>query len=153
MRCVSCSTAIADGSRFCPSCGAAVLEGGGDSSDPPTVALAPRGRNSAYIGHFRIIRELGRGGMGIVYEAEQQHPVRLVALKVIQGAGYVDAARIRLFQREAQALARMKHPGIATIYESGCTEDGCHFFAMELVRGETLKEFLDCHNAHPPLGP
>ena len=151
MQCESCSAGLAEGSRFCPSCGAAVREDRGHSRDASTVALAPRGREPIFIGPFRILRELGRGGMGIVYEAEQQNPVRLVALKVIQGTGYVDAVRIRLFQREAQALARMKHPGIATIYESGCTEDGRHYFAMELVRGETLREYLDRYNAHLPL--
>lgn len=151
MQCESCSTSIADDSRFCPHCGAPVQAGGAGPRNGSTVALPPKSRDADFIGPFRIIRELGRGGMGVVYEAEQQNPVRLVALKVIQGAGFVDAMKIRLFQREAQALARMKHPGIATIYESGCTEDGRHFFAMELVRGETLREYLDRENAHPPL--
>jgi len=80
--------------------------------------------------------------MGIVYEAEQQNPKRPVALKVIRGGKFVDGNRIRMFQREAQTLARLKHPHIAAIYESGCTQDGRHFFAMELVRGETLNAYL-----------
>jgi serine/threonine protein kinase/tetratricopeptide (TPR) repeat protein len=105
------------------------------------------------IGGYRIIREIGSGGMGIVYEAEQQHPKRLVALKVIQGGRYVDEHQIKLFEREAQALARLKHPGIAAIYESGRTPDGQHFFAMELVRGETLKEYLDRTSETGPLQP
>src|SRR5436309_377081 len=92
------------------------------------------------IGDFRILRKLGEGGMGIVYEAEQQHPRRSVALKVIRGGAYVDDSHLRMFQREAQTLARLKHPAIAAIYESGRTEDGLHFFAMELVRGQTLGE-------------
>jgi eukaryotic-like serine/threonine-protein kinase len=94
------------------------------------------------IGDYRIIRKLGAGGMGIVYEAEQQHPKRLIALKVIKGGRFVDDQNVKLFEREAQALARLKHPGIAAIYESGRTPDGQHFFAMELVRGETLEVFL-----------
>src|SRR3989454_3886681 len=92
------------------------------------------------IGDFRIFRKLGEGGMGIVYEAEQQHPRRAVALKVIRGGAYVDDSHLRMFQREAQTLARLKHSAIAAIYESGRTEDGLHFFAMELVRGHTLGE-------------
>jgi serine/threonine protein kinase/Tfp pilus assembly protein PilF len=80
---------------------------------------------------------------GVVYEAEQQRPKRLVALKVIHGGRFVDDYQIKLFEREAQALARLKHPGIAAIYESGRTPDGQHFFAMELVRGETLKDYLE----------
>jgi len=81
--------------------------------------------------------------MGVVYEAEQQHPKRPVALKVIRGDRYLDDTAVKLFQREAQVLARLKHPAIAAIYESGRTEDGEHFFAMELVRGQTLAEWLD----------
>jgi len=80
--------------------------------------------------------------MGVVYEAEQQNPRRAVALKVIRGERYVDAPYLRLFQREAQTLARLRHPCIASIYESGCTDDGHHFFAMELVRGEPLDVYV-----------
>jgi serine/threonine protein kinase len=93
------------------------------------------------IGDFRILRKLGQGGMGVVYEAEQQNPKRAVALKVIRGGGHVDDTHVRMFRREVQTLARLKHLGIAAIYESGHTEDGQHFFAMELVRGETLGEY------------
>jgi len=66
--------------------------------------------------------------MGVVYEAEQQRPRRLVALKVIRSGSYVDEHAVKLFQREAQALARLKHPCIAAIYETGRTEQGEHFF-------------------------
>jgi tetratricopeptide (TPR) repeat protein/predicted Ser/Thr protein kinase len=97
------------------------------------------------IGNYRIVRQLGTGGMGIVYEAEQQHPKRPVALKIIRGGAYVDEHQIKLFRREAQTLARLKHPSIATIYELGRTEDGQHFFVMELVRGETLSDWLRGH--------
>jgi serine/threonine protein kinase len=96
----------------------------------------------AEIGRYRILRKLGAGGMGVVYEAEQQSPQRRVALKVVSGGGFVDESRVRLFQREAETLARLKHPNIAAIYESGRTEDGQHFFAMELVSGETLDAYL-----------
>jgi tetratricopeptide (TPR) repeat protein len=108
-----------------------------DSTDAATAGTA------VMIGDYRIIRRLGSGGMGVVYEAEQQRPRRLVALKVVQGGRLIDEHQVRLFEREAQALARLKHPGIAAIYESGRTPDGQHFFAMELVRGETLQEYLD----------
>ena len=94
------------------------------------------------IGNFRIIRKLGEGGMGVVYEAEQQNPKRPVALKVIRGGTYVDDNHVRMFKREAQTLARLKHRSIAAIYEAGHTEDGQHFFAMELVRGETLATYM-----------
>jgi len=94
------------------------------------------------IGPYRILRKLGEGGMGVVYEAEQESPRRKVAVKVIRGGAFVDEARVRLFRREAETLARLRHPGIATIYESGRTEDGHHFFAMELVQGETLGAYM-----------
>jgi serine/threonine protein kinase len=94
------------------------------------------------IGAYKVVREIGRGGMGVVYEAEQSRPRRQVALKVILGGQHVDATTVRRFEREAESLARLKHPGIAAIYESGCTEEGQHFFAMELVPGRPLSEVL-----------
>jgi serine/threonine protein kinase/tetratricopeptide (TPR) repeat protein len=107
--------------------------------DGSVRAVEPAG---GVIGDFHVLRRLGAGGMGVVYEAEQQHPKRPVALKVIRGDRYVDETHVRLFQREAQALALLKHPSIAAIYESGRTEDGEHFFAMELVQGKTLDGWL-----------
>jgi serine/threonine protein kinase len=94
------------------------------------------------IGGYRILSVLGRGGMGIVFEAEQNDPRRRVALKVVLGGRYVDEQHIRLFQREASTLARLKHPNIATIHEAGRTDEGQHFFAMELVRGVTLDRYV-----------
>lgn len=76
--------------------------------------------------------------MGVVYEALQESPRRSVALKIVRGGGLVDATSVKLFQREAEALARLDHPNIAAIYEAGQTDEGQHFFAMELVRGTTL---------------
>jgi serine/threonine protein kinase len=107
------------------------------------------------LGSYRILRKLGEGGMGVVYEAEQQRPRRLVALKVIRGGRLVDQYQVKLFQREAQALARLKHPGIAAIYESGSTEDGQHYFAMELVRGVPLLDYVKGHRltgSQAPIG-
>jgi non-specific serine/threonine protein kinase/serine/threonine-protein kinase len=96
----------------------------------------------AAIGQYRILSRLGQGGMGVVYEAEQPSPRRRVAVKVVRGGTLVDERQVRMFQREAETLARLEHPNIGAIYESGCTDDGHHFFAMELVRGVTLDEFL-----------
>ncbi len=100
------------------------------------------------VGNYKILRKLGEGGMGIVFEAEQETPRRLVALKVIRGGAFVDDARIRLFQREAQSLALLKHPSIAAIYEAGRTDDGQHFFAMEHVHGAALDVYLRERAAH-----
>jgi tetratricopeptide (TPR) repeat protein/tRNA A-37 threonylcarbamoyl transferase component Bud32 len=88
--------------------------------------------------------------MGVVYEAEQQQPRRKVALKVIRGTAFLDGRAVRMFEREEQALARLKHPGIAPIYEVGCTEEGHHYFVMELIRGRTLESYL--HGRPSPAG-
>ncbi len=90
---------------------------------------------------YTILREIGRGGMGVVYEAEQHEPRRRVALKVLHGPGG-DERRDRLFQKEIHLLARLRHPGIATIYSSGQTGDGRQFFTMELVTGELLNVYV-----------
>jgi WD40 repeat protein/predicted Ser/Thr protein kinase len=88
---------------------------------------------------YRVLRVLGEGGMGTVYEAEQDNPRRTVALKVIR-PGLVSPALLKRFAREAQILGRLQHPGIAQIYEAGLAEDGGPFFAMEFVRGVALDE-------------
>ncbi len=92
------------------------------------------------IGEFRIRGVLGEGSMGIVYEAEQEHPKRQVALKVLR-PGLMASELSQRFEREVQALGRLQHPGIAQMYQAGTT-DTAHgampFFAMELVRGENL---------------
>jgi serine/threonine protein kinase/tetratricopeptide (TPR) repeat protein len=110
-----------------------------DSAGPTSSSVTPIPRS---IGGYRVIGVLGEGGMGIVYEAEQASPRRRVALKVIRGGQFVDDNRVRMFQREAETLARLKHPNIGAIYESGRTEDGHHFFAMELVQGTTLDRYM-----------
>jgi eukaryotic-like serine/threonine-protein kinase len=110
-----------------------------DSPGPPERLPAAL---PAEIGGFRILSLLGRGGMGIVYEAEQRSPRRRVALKVIRGGRLVDDLQLRLFRREAETLARMVHPNIAAIYETGRTDDGQHFFTMELVTGQPLSDYV-----------
>ncbi len=116
---------------------------GAPTLDPGSEGLraAPE-KMPAEIGGFRILGKLGEGGMGIVYEAEQQSPRRRVALKVVRGGQFVDEAYLRMFRREAETLARLAHPNIAAIYEAGRTEDGQHFFTMELVTGKTLSQFV-----------
>jgi len=94
------------------------------------------------IAGYRILGTLGEGAMGTVYEAEQQHPRRRVAIKVLHRFHRVDDLHARMFQREVETLGRLKHSNIAAIYESGHTDDGRDFFAMELVRGQTLDHWL-----------
>jgi serine/threonine protein kinase/Tfp pilus assembly protein PilF len=94
------------------------------------------------IGGYVILGKLGEGGMGVVWEAEQERPKRRVALKVMRSSHAVDELHAKMFHREVETLGRLKHPNIAAIYESGHTEDGRDFFAMELVRGQTLDQWL-----------
>ena len=93
------------------------------------------------IGDFRIERRLGAGGMGIVYLARQVSLDRVVALKIL-GAALTREADIARFQREAQAVARLKHPGITSVYYVGQDRQVC-YIAMEYVEGISLRTVID----------
>lgn len=108
------------------------------------ASLPPLPAQPLMIGTYHVLRRLGEGGMGIVYEAEQKSPKRPVAIKVIRG-GRNDEYRTRLFEREAQTLGRLRHPAIAAVYEGGRTLDGEPFFAMELVHGQPLTDYVRDH--------
>ena len=112
-------------------------------------ALEAAGRQlPASIGRYRIIRLLGEGGMGAVYEAEQDQPRRRVALKVIKTA-WASPEILRRFELESQTLGRLHHPGIAQIYEAGTADTGFGFqpfFAMELIHGKPLGEYADAQH-------
>src|SRR5262245_26086302 len=92
---------------------------------------------NARLGDFEILREIGRGGMGVVYEARQLTLNRRVALKVLAtGLGLTDQA-VRRFHREAEAAAKLHHTNIVPVYSFG-EQDGTHFYAMELIDGPSL---------------
>jgi serine/threonine protein kinase len=100
-----------------------------------------RDRVGERLGDFAIERELGRGGMGVVYEARQLSLNRKVALKVLAGAlGLTDKA-VQRFQREAEAAAKLHHTNIVPVYATG-EEDGTHFYAMELIDGPSLDHVI-----------
>jgi WD40 repeat protein/predicted Ser/Thr protein kinase len=101
------------------------------------------------IGRYRIVRRLGEGGMGTVYEAEEGEPRRTVALKVIR-PGFDSAELRKRFAREARILGQLKHAGIAQVYESGATEDGQLYLAMEFIRGLPLREHVGLRGLGPP---
>jgi eukaryotic-like serine/threonine-protein kinase len=94
----------------------------------------------AAFGRYRILRICGEGGMGVVYEAEQDNPRRTVALKVIS-PGLVSLEHAKRFNHEAQILGRLQHPGIAQVYDAGIVEDGRPYFAMEFIRGLPLDDY------------
>ena len=113
---------------------------------PPQVPLI----GTIIAGRYKLPQEIGEGGMGSVYLAEQMQPVkRQVALKVIK-PGMDSAAVLARFESERQALALMDHPHIAKVFDAGTTEDGRPFFVMELVKGIPLTEYCDQHRLGPP---
>ncbi len=114
----------------------------------PTVTLdahrsAPTSAQGDHIGPYRILRLSGEGGMGVVYEAEQEKPVRRrVALKLIKW-GMDSKEVLARFDTERQALAMMNHPNIASVYDAGVAPDGRPFFAMEYVPGVPITRYCD----------
>jgi WD40 repeat protein/serine/threonine protein kinase/tetratricopeptide (TPR) repeat protein len=96
---------------------------------------------AAPLGDYRLVREIGRGGMGVVYEAEQMSLARRVALKVLPFAGALDAKQLQRFKNEAQAAACLHHTNIVPVYGVGC-ERGVHYYAMQFIDGQTLAALI-----------
>jgi tetratricopeptide (TPR) repeat protein len=93
------------------------------------------------LGDFELLREIGRGGMGIVYDARQVSLNRRVALKILPPGLGLTAQAVRRFEREAQAAAKLHHTNIVPVHAIG-EEDGCHYYAMELIEGQPLSDVL-----------
>ena len=108
------------------------------SSETPPFPKADVGR----VGDFRLLREVGRGGMGVVYEAEQVSLRRRVALKVLPFAAAVDPRHLQRFRNEAQAAAQLHHSHIVPVYAVGA-EGGVHYYAMQFIDGQSLAQLLN----------
>ena len=93
------------------------------------------------LGDFRIVREVGRGGMGVVYEAVQISLGRRVALKVLPFAAAMDPKQLQRFKNEAQAAAHLHHTNIVPVFGVGC-ERGVHYYAMQFIEGQTLAKMI-----------
>jgi non-specific serine/threonine protein kinase/serine/threonine-protein kinase len=122
-----------------------------DDTTPPEdlettrTAGSPDSLPPERIGPYRILQKVGEGGMGEVYEAEQEKPVRRkVALKLIKW-GMDTKQVVGRFESERQALALMDHPAIAKVLDAGATEQGRPYFAMEYVKGEPITKYCDKH--------
>jgi serine/threonine protein kinase len=119
------------------------------------AGLFTEGQPGTPLGDFRILREIGRGGMGVVYEAVQLSLNRRVALKVLPFAAAQDAKQLQRFQNEAQAAAQLHHTNIVPVYAVGC-ERGVHYYAMQLIDGQTLaaliQELRQSESPHGPTG-
>jgi serine/threonine protein kinase/Flp pilus assembly protein TadD len=107
----------------------------------PAAGLRLHRPTPAELGDFRILREIGRGGMGIVYEAEQVSLGRKVALKVLPALATLDPRRLQRFHNEARAAAGLHHTNIVPVFAVGA-DHGVHFYAMQLIDGQTLAEVL-----------
>ena len=116
---------------------------------PPTGVRSPPSDSASYanqqIGPYKLLQQIGEGGFGVVYMADQLHPVkRRVAFKVIK-PGMDTKEVVARFEAERQALALMDHVNIANVLDGGTTDSGRPYFVMELVKGVGLTEFCD-HN-------
>ena len=106
-----------------------------------TPRLGPDPLKQQQLGDFVIGREIGRGGMGVVYEARQTSLNRLVALKVLYASVGLTPRAVQRFHREAEAAAKLHHTNIVPIYATG-EQDGTHFYAMELIEGPSLDQVI-----------
>jgi serine/threonine protein kinase/tetratricopeptide (TPR) repeat protein len=112
------------------------------AASPPGPSAGPTDHPApANLGDYRILREIGRGGMGIVYEAEQLSLGRRVALKVLPFAATLDPKQLQRFKNEAQAAAQLRHPNIVPVYAVG-EERGVHYYAMQLIDGQSLARLI-----------
>src|SRR5207302_1855784 len=135
MHCCSRCGAVLDQSQIAPSACAGCLL---------ALAVAPAADEAEdSFGNYETVCEIGQGGMGVVYLAEQTHPIhREVALKVLK-SGLDTRTVLRRFETERQALARMDHPSIASIYDAGTSAMGRPYFVMEFVDGLPITTACD----------
>jgi serine/threonine protein kinase/tetratricopeptide (TPR) repeat protein len=122
------------------------VDGSGERS--PRFELS----RQAILGDFRVLHEIGRGGMGIVYEAEQVSMGRRVAVKVLPFAALVDERMLARFRNEVRAAATLEHPHIVAVHTVG-EERGIHYYVMQLVRGQSLAEVIAQHRSAAAVKP
>jgi serine/threonine-protein kinase len=137
MKCNTCGSENIEGARFCASCGATLS----------TVEAGPENSLVGQVvgGRYHVKRVLGEGGMGIVYEAEQQMgtAVRKVALKTLHAHLSHDPSVSARFHREVGTIAQLEHPNTIKVYDFGATADGTLYIAMEYVGGKSLSQLLE----------
>jgi tRNA A-37 threonylcarbamoyl transferase component Bud32 len=132
VECAACHTPIADGAAACDRCG-----------QPATPAVSDPLIGSLLGGRYRLIAQLGRGGMGVVYRAEHVLMKKELAVKLLHPELGALEELARRFEREAQSASRLNHPNIVSVTDFGHTEDGTLFLAMELIEGEPLAAIIE----------
>jgi WD40 repeat protein len=150
VQCSRCGGPLPEDSALGGGCPRCMLELGFETTagSRERLELGIAGERPSVLGRYRILRLIGEGGMGAVYEAEQDHPRRTVALKIIK-SGMASPELLRRFEQESQALGRLQHPGIAQIYEAGTVDTGFGpqpYFAMELIRGRSPREYAEANH-------
>jgi serine/threonine-protein kinase len=146
MQCPSCQTAVDASQRFCPTCGTVLAqgEGAGQTADP-MIGLVLGGK-------YTVIRLIGEGGMGAVYEGEQQLGTskRKVAVKTLHPHLSRDAKIKARFEREVGTVAQLEHPNTIQVYDFGTTPEGILYIVMEFLHGKSLADQLEKFGAMPP---
>lgn len=143
-KCSSCGTPLNAGvaGGLCPKCVFARMAG---DSPAPGATTVPGISADDFPARYKLREEIGAGGFGVVYAAEQTEPIRRrVAIKVVK-VGMDTRQVVARFEAERQALALMAHPNIAQVFDAGATASGRPFFVMELVRGHSLTKYCDEH--------
>ena len=114
---------------------------GGPANGPALPRPAADHSTPGQLGEYRILREVGRGGMGVVYEAVQESLGRHVALKVLPFHGSISSVHLERFRREVQAAAKLHHTNIVSVFGVG-EHHGIHYYAMQFIRGQGLDSVL-----------
>jgi hypothetical protein len=151
--CSRCGHGLAEGARFCPSCGLDLTVAGPVSpATAHSVAEKPEAEvvREALAQEYDLLEELGRGGMAIVYRARDRQLEREVAVKVLPFSLAFDAEFVERFQREARTAARLEHPNIIPIYRVG-RAGRVIYFVMKLLRGQALSRILTARRALAPV--
>ena len=144
MQCPSCQTPVDDSQRFCPSCGTVLAQGEGQGPDPMIGQVLG--------GKYTVVRLLGEGGMGAVYEGEQQLGTtkRKVAVKTLHPHLSRDPKIKARFEREVGTIAELEHPNTIQVFDFGTTAEGILYIVMEFLHGKSLADALEKDGAMAP---
>ncbi|MGO9835800.1 MAG: protein kinase domain-containing protein [Polyangiaceae bacterium] len=150
MQCPSCQTSVDPSQRFCPTCGTPLAPASlsGDPQGPPADPML----GLTLGGKYKVVRLLGEGGMGSVYEGEQQlgTTIRKVAVKTLHTHLSHDANIKARFEREVGTIAELEHPNTIQVYDFGSTPDGILYIVMEFLHGKSLADLLEKQGAMTP---
>src|SRR5437867_12340039 len=150
--CCPCGSLARVASGLCVSC---LLRSGLDAGEPETedfdalLAAVDIPDRDWQLGNYRILEEIGRGGMGVIYRARHTPSRRIVALKRVLNYHSDSGETLARFQREARAAASLDHPNILPIYDVGATEDGLPFFSMKFACGGSLLDSKESFGDSP----